>query len=59
VRTHKHNQSRKKPIQAVETHGHKKQHRKRQHKRDLHREAIERILSAQGRKDEESPDDNG
>ena len=28
-------QGREKPIQAVEAHGHKKQHRKRQHKRDL------------------------
>ena len=41
-------QGREKPIQAVETYGHKKQHRQRKHKRNLHSQAIERVLSAQG-----------
>src|SRR5260370_4638545 len=72
VRSQKDHQGRKKPVQVVETYGHKKQHRKRQHKRNLHPEVIERILSAQGRaaagqtqhqlrdrKDEKSPDDDG
>src|SRR5882762_9216477 len=49
VRSQKDHQSRTKPVQIVETYGHKKQHRKRQHKRDLHPQPVERILSAHGR----------
>src|SRR4029077_2525408 len=72
VRAQKDQQSRKKQVQVVETHGHKKQHRKRQHQRDLHPQPVERILPAQGRaaarqtqhqlrerEDEKSPDDSG
>src|SRR5207302_10365512 len=72
VRAQKDHQSRKKPVQPVETYGHKKQHGKRQHKRDLHPEPMERILSAhpraaprqtqqhlRERKDEKSPNDDG
>src|SRR5437879_3841852 len=72
VLAQKDHQSRKKQVQIVMTHWHKKQHRKRQHKRDLHAEAMERSVSADGRaaarqtqehlrerKDEKSADEDG
>src|SRR6266403_1481747 len=72
VLAQKDHQSRKKQVQIVMTHGHKKQHRKRKHKRDLHPQAMERIVSAHGgaaarqtqqhlreRKDEKPADDDG
>ena len=43
MRAEKNDQSREKPIQALETYGYKKQHRKRQHKRDLHSQALETV----------------
>lgn len=72
VRAQQDHQSGKKQVQVVETNGHKKQHGKWQHKRDLHPQAIEGILPAQGRtaarqtehqlgerKDEKARDDGG
>jgi hypothetical protein len=40
VCAHQDHQSRKKPVQIVETYGNKKQHRKRQHKCGLHPEPL-------------------